>query len=532
MTGLAATQQWGAFRIGTHEFALPIEVLLEVAPCRALMALPEMPDFVRGGFDLRGTIVPVVDLRGRLGIAATNVDVELLVVARVGEHLVGIAVDAVTGTFAADVSAFQPLGSTAGVSALVTGCLQRSPGRLVCSMSAEALTAVPGMPLAPDRERHEHREAVDGTDADSQSEPFLLLRTGRLRFAVDALRVQSTLWEPKLLESVLAGGACRGEVEHRGRTVPAVELTALLGFGESTEPGATVARQAFVVQGDAGMLVLLVDHVAEIARVPSSATRALPEFAFPGAQLLRGVCRIGAGKGDGGEADHLVVDLEALLAREDVRVLAGMNGVPGRDQAAVGQVATAAASVSAELAAAANGRRLATFTLGGAFAVALEQLAEVLPCPRTPPAFGEDHMVRRILVHRDRSIPVVAMARLLVGEPHDVPEECVLVVACGDRWLGFAVPALKSLEPATWERPMPDSLRAVDGDLRGSGAERTMARLGTGQDHRIFEVLDLVAFAHRMLGGAANAVTDQPSMPSLAMSAAEATLATVPVGCA
>lgn len=178
-----------------------------------------------------------------------------------------------------------------------------------------------------------------------------------------------------------------------------------------------------------------------------------------------------------------------------------------------------------------NGRRLATFTLGGGFGVVLEQLAEVLPCPRTAPAFGDDHLVRHILDHRDRSIPVVGMSHLLVGEPRDVPEECVLVVSCGEQWLGFAVPALQSLESATWERPMPDSIRALDGDLRGGGAERTMARLGTGDDHRIVEVLDLQVFARRLLGGQASARDAQPSMPSLAMSSGLATSATVPAGC-
>lgn len=526
MSGMAAAQQWGAFRIGAHEFALPIEALLEVAPCRALMALPDMPSYVHGGFDLRGTIVPVVDLRSHLGIAAAAGDVALLVVARVGEHVVGIAVDSVTGTFAAEPAEFQPRSGAGGASSLVTGCLQRAPGQLVSSLSAEALAAIPGMPLARERERG---GVVVRDAAAAARESLLLLRSGKLRFAVDALRVQSTLWEPRLMPSVLAGGACRGEVAHRGRSVPAVELTALLGFGEAAPADPNAPRQAFVVELDVGMVVVLVDHVAEIAPVLRTSIRELPRFAFPAAQLLRGVCRVG--DGGRGEADHLVVDLEALLARVDLRTLAGMNGALRGEVAASAQAAPVAIA-SAEIAAAASGRRLATFTLGGAFGVALEQLAEVLACPRTPPAFGDDHLVRRILVHRDRSIPVVGMARLLVGEPRDVPEECVLVVACGDRWLGFAVPALQSLEPATWERPMPDSVRAVDGDLRGSGDERTMARLGTGDDHRIVEVLDLLAIARRLCGAVTTTGAVQPSMPSLARSSAEATSATVPAGCA
>lgn len=523
-----AMQQWGAFRIGGHEFALPIEGLLEVASCRGLMPLPDTAPFVRGGFDLRGTIVPVVDLQSRLGLAETESSVALVVVVRVGEHIVGIAVDAVTGTFPADHSAFQPLQGAASDAVLVTGCLQRAPGRLVSSLSAEVLATMPGMPLAFDRERRSVPQSAsrDGTAA-MATESLLLLRSGNLRFAVDALRVQSTMWEPRLFESSLTGGACRGEVEHRGRTVPVLELTELLGFAVNGSAGGNGVRQAFVVELAAGMVVMLVDHVAEIAQVERSALRRLPDFVFPEARFIRGVCKVGA---DDLEADHLVVDLEALIAREDIRVLAGMNGVRRRDATGDRAVRTAAAK-SVDRDVVPSGRRLATFTIGGGFGVVLEDLAEVLACPRSAPVFGDDHMVRHIMDHRDRSIPVVGMSHLLVGEPRDVPEECVLVVSCGEQLLGFAVPALQSLESATWERPMPDSIRAVEGDLRGGGAERTMARLGTGDDHRMVEVLDLQGFARRLLGELATAAAPQTSMPSRDSSAALATSATVPAGC-
>jgi len=531
VSGAVATGQWGAFRIGVHEFALPIENLIEVAPGRDPVQLPDVPSFVRGACLLRGVLVPVVDLRPRLGLPAAAGTIGLVLVVHLGEHAVGLEVDAVTGTFGCAANDFHSVHGDA--STLVVGCLAREPGRLVSALSIDALAALPGLPRTPWRDRRDAAEVVanaagavaNASDAvaaaavSGPTESLLLLQSGGLRFAVDSLRVQSTLWEPQLLDSPLIGGACRGEVAHRGRSVPALELNALLGFAVPAGGG---PRQAFVVDLPQGMVVFLVDRVAEILPVARAAIRPVPPFAFPATRQLRGVCRL-AGDGD---ADHLVLDLDALLAIDDVQKLAGMNGAV-RGRGPIGS------SADDELRAAANGRRLATFALGGDFAVPLEQLAEVLPCPPTPPTFGDDSLVQRILVHRDRSIPVVRLARLLVGAPHDVVEACVLVVGSGDRLLGFAVPALQSLEPATWERPMPDSVRAIDGDLRGSGAERTMARLGTGADHRIVEVLDLVAFARRLHGAVdATNAADQPSMPSLVMSAADATSATVPAGCA
>jgi purine-binding chemotaxis protein CheW len=56
-------------RIEGREYGLPLDCLVEVVRMAALAPVPTAPSFVLGLLDLRGRVVPVLDLRRRLGLA-------------------------------------------------------------------------------------------------------------------------------------------------------------------------------------------------------------------------------------------------------------------------------------------------------------------------------------------------------------------------------------------------------------------------------------------------------------------------------
>lgn len=64
----AATVQIVTFRVGSEEYGLDIGVITEALRPLRITPLPHMPRFIEGVIDLRGTIIPVVDLRKRFGL--------------------------------------------------------------------------------------------------------------------------------------------------------------------------------------------------------------------------------------------------------------------------------------------------------------------------------------------------------------------------------------------------------------------------------------------------------------------------------
>jgi purine-binding chemotaxis protein CheW len=86
-----------AFSIGAETYGVEITTVREIRAWNGATPLPNTRDYVRGVINLRGTIVPIFDLRARFGdgrTAATKTHV--VVVMSVGEKWVGILVDAVS----------------------------------------------------------------------------------------------------------------------------------------------------------------------------------------------------------------------------------------------------------------------------------------------------------------------------------------------------------------------------------------------------------------------------------------------------
>lgn len=93
----ARSLQLIAFSIGEQFYGVEITTVREIRAWNGATPLPNTREFVRGVINLRGTIVPIFDLRARFGDGQTSPSkTHVVVVLSVGEKWVGILVDAVS----------------------------------------------------------------------------------------------------------------------------------------------------------------------------------------------------------------------------------------------------------------------------------------------------------------------------------------------------------------------------------------------------------------------------------------------------
>lgn len=110
--------------VGREVLAVSIDAVREILEVGRLTALPRTPDFVRGVMNLRGAVVPVVDLAARLGLGVTALSRRscIIVVEVPGTEsaedgdaafddglVVGLLVDAVFEVFDTDASRIEPV---------------------------------------------------------------------------------------------------------------------------------------------------------------------------------------------------------------------------------------------------------------------------------------------------------------------------------------------------------------------------------------------------------------------------------------
>jgi purine-binding chemotaxis protein CheW len=71
MAGIMQTSQYLTFKLDNEVFALDISKVREVLDFTPITRVPRMPEFMRGVIDLRGSVVPVIDLRLTFGMSQT-----------------------------------------------------------------------------------------------------------------------------------------------------------------------------------------------------------------------------------------------------------------------------------------------------------------------------------------------------------------------------------------------------------------------------------------------------------------------------
>ncbi|MFD2232406.1 chemotaxis protein CheW [Phaeospirillum tilakii] len=135
-------RQFITFTIGDEEYGVDIMAIREIKGWTASTELPNTPPYMRGVINLRGAIVPILDLRARFGRGVTTTTPRhVIIVVAVGNRVAGILVDAVADILAVAAGEIQPTPqverSDAGfLTGLVTG-----DGRMVALLDLDHVFA-------------------------------------------------------------------------------------------------------------------------------------------------------------------------------------------------------------------------------------------------------------------------------------------------------------------------------------------------------------------------------------------------------
>ena len=107
------TKQYVTFLVGDRVYAVNIIMVREIKQWTPTTALPNQPHYMRGVLNLRGTIVPVHDLRARFSGELTEAtETHVIVIINIGEQTVGVLVDAVSDIVTVTMEDVRPVPSS------------------------------------------------------------------------------------------------------------------------------------------------------------------------------------------------------------------------------------------------------------------------------------------------------------------------------------------------------------------------------------------------------------------------------------
>jgi purine-binding chemotaxis protein CheW len=91
---MAKDLQIVGFRVGSETFGVPIQSVHEIVRMMDITSVPDAPVYIEGVINLRGKIIPVIDLRKRFGEKEIKSSKKnRILVAEVGTKMVGLVVD-------------------------------------------------------------------------------------------------------------------------------------------------------------------------------------------------------------------------------------------------------------------------------------------------------------------------------------------------------------------------------------------------------------------------------------------------------
>jgi len=147
--GSKPSRQFLTFRIGGEEYGIDILKVQEIRSYEAPTRIAHAPNFVKGVVNLRGVIVPIMDLRIRLGCDAQYSAFTVVIVLNIGNRVLGMVVDSVSDVLELPTDQIRPAPDIAASidSRFVTG-LGKVGERILILLDIEAMVASPEFGLS------------------------------------------------------------------------------------------------------------------------------------------------------------------------------------------------------------------------------------------------------------------------------------------------------------------------------------------------------------------------------------------------
>lgn len=136
-----------AFRVGQQEFCIDIMMVREVRGWSVATELPRTPSYVKGVINLRGAVLPIIDLALCLGMPSADPTARsVIIVVQLANRQIGILVDAVSDILTTDRNLIQPVPDvTSGLMKSFVRGLLTMDGRMISLITLSHILQVEDM---------------------------------------------------------------------------------------------------------------------------------------------------------------------------------------------------------------------------------------------------------------------------------------------------------------------------------------------------------------------------------------------------
>ncbi len=132
--------QYLTFGLNDQDFGIEILQVQEIKNFTRVTPIPNMPECVKGMMNLRGTVVPIIDLRKKFNMVNAEYNqFTVIIVVNVGSKIMGLVVDAVSDVLNVGIEDIEAAPKLGGIDTSFIKGLAKSGDRLVTLLDIEVL---------------------------------------------------------------------------------------------------------------------------------------------------------------------------------------------------------------------------------------------------------------------------------------------------------------------------------------------------------------------------------------------------------
>jgi chemotaxis signal transduction protein len=151
-----------SFRLHGGEYAVPIVRVREIINQQQITGLPNMPEYMEGIADIRGNVIPIINLKKLMHLQHSSEQESKIIVITRGKITYGVLVDSITGVTTINEKDIQPSEGIAGnaSTAFVDG-IAKLDGRLIIILNTINLIPIYDRNLFEDITNESHSSKTD-----------------------------------------------------------------------------------------------------------------------------------------------------------------------------------------------------------------------------------------------------------------------------------------------------------------------------------------------------------------------------------
>jgi len=478
-----------SFLLGDNEFALAVKNVQEVVnPPDSYTRIPLAPDYLMGMFNLRGTIIPVVDLHSILKIPVHQAGKEnnKIAIVECGQVLIGLIFDSTGEVFRAHDEDKNDFSYSENTSSVINGAFKFDEGRrIVQIISSDLLFNLNHVP-----HQNSGRNSAQSLLKRNRGlrKQCISFQTGPARCALGIEHIQEILKLDSVKANFLSDKHSLGTIEIRGNLVPVIDFASLLGYRES-DRDLTITnenRRVIVLRFEKELIGLMVDSIESIVTYFSENLLTFPVLGDQQKKIFTGcVSREN-------EADIILLNHEEILSSQEVAEITHGHSKVYQANERTDKKKTLKSQTKTYI----------TFQMESLYAVGIHEVREIIDLPETllhPP--GLPTYFQGVLNLRGDLVTIVN-TRAMYGL-NAIPEKTlqrVLIFESAGGKFGLVVDAVESILSLSDENKMaiPEILfKSVKAAMAADVQEAVEATLEGSLKKTVF-ILNLNAIATRI----------------------------------